>query len=102
MEEIERLLMESMVGKYGCGRTCFRLISSFPFRFPALGSGALLRGVILFSCMASAFAQGGPPYYTNDPGTPGRFNWEINFGYMPFFYSHQSVSHTPDVDINFG
>lgn len=50
----------------------------------------------------SAFAQGGPPYYTNDPGTPGPFNWEINFGYMPFFYSNQSVSHTPDVDINFG
>ena len=23
-------------------------------------------------------------------------------GYMPFFYSGQSVSHTPDVDINFG
>jgi hypothetical protein len=49
-----------------------------------------------------AFAQGGPPYYTNDPGTPGHFNWEINLAYMPFFYSDQSVSHTPDVDINFG
>jgi hypothetical protein len=47
-------------------------------------------------------AQGGPPYYTNDPGTPGNFNWEINVGYMPFFYSDQSVSHTPDLDINFG
>jgi hypothetical protein len=47
-------------------------------------------------------AQGGPPYYTNDPGTPGNLNWEINLGYMPFFYSDQSVSHTPDVDINFG
>jgi hypothetical protein len=51
---------------------------------------------------AAAFAQGGPPYYTNDPGTPGHLNWEINFGYMPFLYSDQSVSHTPDVDINFG
>lgn len=51
---------------------------------------------------AGAFAQGGPPYYTNDPGTPGHLNWEINLGYMPFFYSNQSVSHTPDVDINFG
>ncbi|MGB7602071.1 MAG: hypothetical protein WBM24_17315 [Candidatus Sulfotelmatobacter sp.] len=48
------------------------------------------------------FAQGGPPYYTNDPGTPGNLNWEINLGYMPFLYSDQSVSHTPDVDINFG
>jgi hypothetical protein len=47
-------------------------------------------------------AQGGPPYYTNDPGTPGNLNWEINLGYEPFFFSDQSVSHTPDVDINFG
>jgi hypothetical protein len=50
----------------------------------------------------SAFAQGGPPFYTNDPATPGPRNWEINFGYMPFLYSDQSVTHTPDVDINFG
>jgi hypothetical protein len=50
----------------------------------------------------SARAQGGPPYYTNDPGTPGNHNWEINLGYMPFLYSDQSISHVPDVDINFG
>jgi hypothetical protein len=58
----------------------------------------------VFFCLAAgcAFAQGGPPYYTNDPGTPGNFNWEINLGYMPFLYSDQSVSHAPDVDINFG
>jgi hypothetical protein len=56
----------------------------------------------LLVASASAFAQGGPPYYTNDPGTPGNLNWEINLGYMPFFYSGQSVSHTPDLDINFG
>ena len=30
------------------------------------------------------------------------FNWEINVAYMPFFYGNQSVSHTPDLDINFG
>ena len=51
---------------------------------------------------APAFGQGGPPYYTNDPGTPGNLDWEINFGYMPFLYSNNSLSHTPDVDINFG
>jgi hypothetical protein len=49
-----------------------------------------------------ALAQGGPPFYTNDPGTPGNKNWEMNFGYMPFLYNGQSVSHVPDVDINFG
>jgi hypothetical protein len=57
---------------------------------------------MLFSAASPAFAQGGPPYYTNDPGTPGNLNWEINLGYMPFNYSGQSISHTPDVDINFG
>ena len=57
---------------------------------------------LLLLSATPAFAQGGPPYYTNDPGTPGPFNWEINLGYMPFFYSNQSVSHAPDVDINFG
>lgn len=59
--------------------------------------------VALLVCASlPAFAQGGPPYYTNDPGTPGDLNWEINLGYMPFLYSDQSVSHPPDVDINFG
>jgi hypothetical protein len=63
-----------------------------------------LRLILSFFILASALAlaQGGPPYYTNDPGTPGHLNWEINFGYMPFLYDGQSVSHTPDVDINFG
>lgn len=58
--------------------------------------------LFVFFAAPSAFAQGGPPFYTNDPGTPGNLNWEINLGYMPFFYSNNSVSHTPDVDINFG
>jgi hypothetical protein len=57
---------------------------------------------LLVSASLPLFAQGGPPYYTNDPGTPGDLNWEINVGYMPFLYGDQSVSHTPDLDINFG
>ena len=76
------------------------------FLLRTLGSISMLQSLILllvlFFAAASAYAQGGPPYYTNDPGTPGNLNWEINLGYMPFFYSNQSVSHTPDVDINFG
>jgi len=51
---------------------------------------------------AHARAQGGPPYYTNDPGTPGPNNWEINLGYMPFLYNGMSLAHVPDVDINYG
>jgi len=63
--------------------------------------GKLILSIPVLLCLP-ALAQGGPPYYTNDPGTPGPFNWEINVGYMPFLYSDQSVSHTPDLDINFG
>jgi hypothetical protein len=57
---------------------------------------------VLFALAGPAQAQGGPPFYTNDPGTPGPYNWEINLGYMPFVYTDQSITHTPDVDINFG
>ena len=68
---------------------------------PAARSVFLL--TLLLACASPAlFAQGGPPYYTNDPGTPGNKQWEINLGYMPFLYDTQSISHTPDVDINFG
>ena len=63
--------------------------------------GAIL--AVYFACFGSGtHAQGGPPYYTNDPGTPGNKQWEINLGYMPFLFNANSISHTPDVDINFG
>jgi hypothetical protein len=69
----------------------------------SLGRFALpLLAALLMYASSPALAQGGPPYYTNDPGTPGHLNWEINIGYMPFLYRDQSISHVPDVDINFG
>jgi len=55
----------------------------------------------VLACFA-AFAQGGPPYYTNDPGTPGNQNWGIGFAYMPFEYNNQSIAHAPDVGISLG
>jgi hypothetical protein len=69
--------------------------ASWTLRFLILSS-------LLGFCSASAFCQGGPPYYTNDTGTPGNHLWEINIAYMPFFYTDSSVSHIPDVDVNFG
>ncbi|HXW89931.1 MAG TPA: hypothetical protein VEK33_05245 [Terriglobales bacterium] len=75
--------------------------SLFPFHPLARGRDRFILFVLLLTAPC-AFSQGGPPYYTNDPGTPGPLNWEINLGYMPFFYSQQSVSHVPDVDLNFG
>lgn len=62
----------------------------------------LLSTTLILSASGLCRAQGGPPYYTTDPGTPGNMNWEINFGYMPFLFNGASVTHTPDVDINFG
>jgi hypothetical protein len=73
-------------------------LQSFQSRFALTA----ISGLLFFLATGVLFAQGGPPYYTNDPGTPGNHNWEINLGYMPFYYKGQSVSHTPDVDINFG
>ena len=47
-------------------------------------------------------AQGGPPYFTNDPATPGPFRWEINLGYIPVVSPVESEASIPDVDLNFG
>jgi hypothetical protein len=54
----------------------------------------------VFSCALRA--QGGPPFYTTDPGTPGNHNWEINLASMPFLFNGSSLMHVPDVDINYG
>jgi hypothetical protein len=68
--------------------------------------GTILRTFIFFALFAFAssvaHAQGGPPFFSNDPGTPGNLNWEMNFAYLPFLFTNQSLIHTPDVDINFG
>ena len=63
---------------------------------------AALAAIAFLLAPSPARGQGGPPYYTNDPGTPGNRNWEINLGYMPFLYNATSTSHMPDVDINYG
>ncbi|HUK33577.1 MAG TPA: hypothetical protein VLV86_06690, partial [Vicinamibacterales bacterium] len=48
------------------------------------------------------YAQGGPPYFTNDPGTPGNRQWEINIGFLPVPQTDQSTTRLPDLDLNFG
>lgn len=60
--------------------------------------------LFFFTCLliSGARGQGGPPLHTDDPGTPGSGNWEINFG---FTVDRQPQSHeyeTPIVDFNFG
>ncbi len=62
---------------------------------------AMLAGLVLLAA-TSLFAQGGPPLITDDPGTPGNRNWEINVG---FTFDHRSgftEYEVPQLDINYG
>ena len=49
-----------------------------------------------------AFSQGGPPFRSDDPDTPGNRHWEINLGFIgersPFAGSYEA----PNIDINYG
>jgi hypothetical protein len=47
-------------------------------------------------------AQGGPPLLTNDPGTPGPKNWEINLAVMPVLRQNQNQFQLPQLDFNYG
>ena len=51
---------------------------------------------------STAHAQAGPPYLTNDPGTPGNGNWEINVAVMPTINKGDSSYQVPQFDINLG
>lgn len=57
---------------------------------------------MLMTIPLAARAQGGPPYLTNDPGTPGNANWEINLGALPTVVRGASSYQLPQVDLNFG
>jgi len=49
-----------------------------------------------------AHAQAGPPYITNDPGTPGNGNWEINLASMTSTSGGVTAWQMPQIDINYG
>lgn len=51
---------------------------------------------------SSIFAQGGPPLQTNDPGTPGSGNWEINIGLTADRRNSGQRFDTPDIDCALG
>jgi len=59
--------------------------------------------IAVFLCFpGAAHAQAGPPFLTNDPGTPGDANWEINLGIMPTIARDESSYQAPEIDLNFG
>jgi hypothetical protein len=47
-------------------------------------------------------ADAGPPFLTNDPGTPGNGNWEINIGAMQTLVRGGGAYQLPQIDLNFG
>jgi len=49
-----------------------------------------------------AHAQGGPPFRTDDPETPGNKHWEINFGWIGDRNPAAGAYQVPDFDINYG
>lgn len=51
---------------------------------------------------AAAYAQGGPPFTTDDPGTPGNRQWEINLGAIANHNPAHSSYQAPNIDINYG
>ena len=49
-----------------------------------------------------ASAQGGPPFITDDPGTPGNRHWEINLGWIGDHNPGLAYYQLPNIDINYG
>jgi hypothetical protein len=65
----------------------------------------LLRFFLLLAVVITAplaHAQGGPPFITDDPGTPGNHHWEINFGWIADHNPGNAYYETPDIDMNYG
>jgi hypothetical protein len=65
----------------------------------------MLRQLILIAVALSAtfaHAQGGPPFRTDDPDTPGNRNWEINIGLVGARNPGAGSYQLPDLDINYG
>jgi hypothetical protein len=47
-------------------------------------------------------ADAGPPFLTNDPGTPGNANWEINLSAAQTLSRDTDTYQLPQIDLNFG
>jgi hypothetical protein len=65
-------------------------------------AGVLVLAVFFLSAPSRALAQGGPPLITNDPGTPGANQWEINLAVMPTLVQSGQNYQVPQIDLNYG
>jgi hypothetical protein len=70
-------------------------------RTPHLAATCCLLGAAL-ALPALVRADAGPPYLTNDPGTPGNGNWEINIAAMQTTLAGTSSWQLPQLDVNYG
>jgi hypothetical protein len=64
----------------------------------------LIQRLLLFLPFAATLihAQGGPPFITDDPGTPGNRHWEINLGWISDHNPAHASYQLPDFDMNYG
>jgi len=77
-----------------------KLLVVWRFRFPGVASWFSL--ALLLLAPLSLIAQGGPPLLTDDPGTPGNNNWEINLGYTADRQLGDDYYEAPILDMNYG
>ena len=59
-------------------------------------------GCTVLLLASAAHAQGGPPFRTDDPETPGNKHWEINFGWIGDRNPGSGAYQVPDFDFNYG
>ena len=62
----------------------------------------LLISALAAATSCAAFAQGGPPLITDDPGTPGNGHWEINLAATIEKRRAGRLFEAPLADINYG
>jgi len=68
----------------------------------AISFARLVAFLIVAMGARPVLGQGGPPLITNDPGTPGNGNWEINLGVMQVLRNGTNVLQVPQIDLNYG
>jgi hypothetical protein len=83
-------------------QTCVALATAMAPKLKISSALSLCMSIVLMHSPRAAQAQAGPPFLTNDPGTPGNANWEINLGSMQSIARGVSSYQVPQIDLNFG
>jgi len=62
----------------------------------------LIASIVALAAPRAVHAQAGPPFLSNDPGTPGDTNWEINVAVAPSLARDGGAYQVPQFDFNYG